>query len=187
MTDEDASVYFTKLISNRKINHISVNENAHFGDNVFYITLPEVKVREVVKQKAISKDELNAIKDQSTLVNKLAEIERLKFIKQILNTDVQNEILQYEAYTEIRNAIIATKEDDEDATDVKLNAKIVPSNSNFIIRTRNKENKIQKLTFENSEVKLYVTSNVDKKIESLQKECAVLTTRIANKKPNNTK
>ena len=120
-------------------------------------------------------------------MSKLAEIERLKFIKQILNTDVQNEILQYEAYTEIRNAIIATKEDEDDATEVKLNAKIVPSSSNFIIRTKNKENKIQKLTFENSEVKLYVTSNVDKKIESLQKECAILTTRIADKKSNNTK
>ena len=109
MTDEDASIYFTKLISNKKINHISENENAHFGDNVLYITLPEVKVKEIVKQKPISKEELNIIKDQSTLVSKLAEIERLKFIKQILETDVQKEILQYEVYTEIRNAIIATK------------------------------------------------------------------------------
>ena len=187
MTDEDASIYFTKLISNKKINHISENENTHFGDNVLYITLPEVKVKEIVKQKAISKDELNIIKDQSTLISKLAEIERLKFIKQILETDVQKEILQYEAYTEIRNAIIATKEDDDNTTEIKLNAKIIPSNNNFIIRTKNKENKIQKLTFENTEVKLYVTNNINKEIESLQKECTILTTRIAHKKSNNSK
>lgn len=187
MTDEDASIYFTKLISNKKINHISENENAHFGDNVLYITLPEVKVKEIVKQKAISKDELNIIKDQSTLISKLAEIERLKFIKQILETDVQKEILQYEVYTEIRNAIIATKEDDDNTTEIKLNTKIIPSNNNFIIRTKNKENKIQKLTFENTEVKLYVTNNINKEIESLQKECTILTTRIAHKKSNNTK
>ena len=36
---------------------------------------------------------------KSTLVSKLTEIKRLKFIKKILETDVQKEILQYEVYT----------------------------------------------------------------------------------------
>lgn len=186
MSEEDARLYFTKLISNQKLNHISENEYANFGDNVLYITLPEVKVREVVKQKVIPKEVLNAMKDESTLKVKLEEMNRLEFIKKVLSIDVQKEIIPYEVYKEVRNAIIATKEDSEDATQVRVNAKVTPSNNHFIIRTKNKENKIQKLTLENSEVKLHVNADINKKIELLKKECAILTTRIANQKSINT-
>lgn len=186
MTEEDARNYFTKLISNQKLNHVSENEHASFGDNVLYITLPEVKVREITKQKVIPKEILNLMKDESTLKVKLEEMNRLEFIKKVISIDVQKEIIPYEVYTEVRNAIIATKEDTEDATQVRINAKVTPSDNHFIIRTRNKDNKIQKLTLENSEVKLNVNTDINKKIELIQKECAILTARIANQKSINT-
>ena len=95
----------------------------------------------------------------------------------ILTQDIRNNILPYHIYKVVRNSIIKDNEGQDE-----LIATITPSTTNFIIRTKLADGRVQKLTIENSEVSLNVKFNIESKIREIEEECAILTSRITDKK-----
>lgn len=177
LSQEDAEELFRTLIANKKIQHISENEHAQFKEHTLYIIPPEIKKRTKQYHKIISEEELAYIKDKSRLEEQKRKLQKIKLFNTILTQDIRNNILPYHIYKVVRNSIIKDNEGQDE-----LIATITPSTTNFIIRTKLADGRVQKLTIENSEVSLNVKFNIESKIREIEEECAILTSRITDKK-----
>lgn len=179
LSQEDAEELFRNLIANKKIQHISESDYAQFKEHTLHIIPPEVKERIKHKQTIVSEEELAYIKAKSRLEEQKKKLKKIKLIDSILKQDIKNQILPYNMYKVVRDSIINDNEGQDE-----LIATITPSTQNFIMKTTSEDGRPQQYTRENSEVTFNVKFNIESKIREIKEECAVLTSRIDNKKFN---
>lgn len=192
LDEEDAKQLFLKIVSNRKIHHLSENEHSTFSSGILEVKMPEVKQREKNKRKEdleINED-LELIRLKSELEdakNYYNELNMFKKISSYKNGEVIENINEYNC---LRGVLLNT-EDDKDSKEVKeklLYATIsLNPNKDFILKHPLGGGKIQQLTLKNSEVTFHVKQNFELHLSKAKGDISSIAARIVDKESDQQK
>ena len=192
LDEEDAKQLFLKIVSNRKIHHLSENEFSTFSSGVLEVKMPEVKQREKNKRKEdleINED-LELIRLKSELEDAKNYYNELNMFKKISSYKNGEVIENIDEYNCLRGILLNT-EDDKDAKEVKeklLYATISPNpNKDFILKHPLGRGNIQQLTLKNSEVTFNVKQNFELHLSKAKRDISSIVARIADKESNQQK
>lgn len=182
LSQDNAKRKFSKLVSNKKIHHLTEHENSSFAGHILVVNIPAPIEKKNSENKRVSLFERELIKDKEVLKEIEKNIKKLETLQEIPSVIDKDKIYSYEVYELIKESI-STSGFDVDG-DFNLIAEITPSNKDFKIKTRADNGKMKQLTLENSEVNLHVNGNIFKGLSSAKKKHANVAARIANKESN---
>ena len=182
LLQDDAKRKFSKLVSNKRMHHLTEHENSSFTGNLLVVSIPAPIKRKNNENKKVSRFEKELLKDKEELKEIEEIIKRLETLQKIPSFIDKDKIYSYEVYELIKESISSSGIDA--SGNFNLIAKITPSDKNFKIKTRTNNGKIKQLTLGNSEVKLYVNGNIFKGLSSAKKKYANVVARIADKESN---
>ena len=189
LDEEDAKQLFLKIVSNRKIHHLSENEYSTFSNGILEVKMPEVKQREKNKRKEDLEidEDLELIRLESKLKDAKNYYNELKMFKKISNYKNGEVIEDIDEYNCLRGILLNT-EDDKEAKAKLLYATISPNpNKDFILKHPLGRGKIQQLTLKNSEVTFNVKQNFELYLSKAKRDISSIAARIADKESNQQK
>lgn len=182
LLQDDAKRKFSKLVSNKKMHHLTEHENSSFTGNVLVVSIPAPANRKNNENKKVSRFEKELVKDKEELKEIEEIIKRLETLQKIPSFIDKDKIYSCEVYELIKESISNSNIDA--GGNFNLIAKITSSNKDFKIKTRTDNGKVKQLTLGNSEVNLYVNENILKGLSSAKKKHANVAARIADKESN---